>query len=191
VIQAVIVSSAVMVRLSTTKQAVGISVFLVATGWTYWMHYALVGSVNLTGAQDWRQAVAVGRSVAARTQGPVVVLFRSGFVEEDLVTLGQAPEATRSPLRSPGQLPQAWHVKSLSRTWEHPSRDGYFRAAIGPEVEQAQTVIVLSAQGPRSLCGTYADCVRGWIEHSSNAEWSVRAYPHIRGVDMFVLERMK
>jgi hypothetical protein len=92
-----------------------------------------------------------------------LILFRSGFVEEDFIPLGSPPRGVFAPLRSPGRPPFPVAAVPLNFRWVHPERDAYFARVIAPKVEQSSGFFVIGARGDATV-GNYMDKVVAWVE---------------------------
>jgi len=113
--------------------------------------------------------------LTGRLQGasePPLVLFRSGFVEEDVPPIGSPGAVTLAPLRSPGREPFAWPVTSLTFRWDNPARPAYFEAVIAPAIEGRSRFFVLSPTfSPEPM--TYVDQLMRWVEETWPGRFSV------------------
>jgi hypothetical protein len=98
-----------------------------------------------------------------------VVLYRSGFVEDDTTPLGHPVAATRAPLRSPGTAPFPAAVQPLTFRWHHDRRPAYFASTIAPLMASSPRVHVLAATFVTSG-RPYVDLLLEWVE----TEWPGR-----------------
>ena len=173
-------------RLTRRDQLLSALVFLTITATSLTRTLSATGTFSGLGVEDWRGAVATARAEIA-THRLQLVLYRSGFVEEDLPQPGSAHPATRAPLRSPGERPLDAEVVSLTHRWSGPGRESYFdRVVRGRLLDHAGLVII--SQRTRDVDGNYADNLLQWVASQSEAPLSVRSLPH-RGVDVVVVTR--
>ena len=113
----IIVPAAVVTGVRTSSLrgndlVVALGAFCLITAGTHAKTFLSTGSASGIGVEDWRSATTALRQ---RTAGvPLLVLYRSGFVEEDAEPLGSASPATLAPMRSPGEGRPAWDVLSLT-----------------------------------------------------------------------------
>jgi hypothetical protein len=142
--------------------------FAIITGTTLTATKRATGTFSGIGYDDWRGAVAELSTRLRGVQDPLV-LFRSGFVEEDVPPLGSPSAATLAPLRSPGHDAFDWPATSLTFRWSNPWREEYFERTLFPEVQRSSRFFVLSA---RSATGPdiYADEFVQWVEE----KWPAR-----------------
>ena len=147
-------------------------VFAVATGAVLQSTKEGRGSFSGNGYQDWRTAVD---DLSARIGHgrEALVLFRSGFVEEDLIPLGNPPPAVFAPLRSPGRGPFETAVVPLNFRWAHPDRGEYFDRVIAPRVERSTGFFVIGARGDATV-GNYMTKVVEWVHSRWPARYRVR-----------------
>ena len=151
-------------------------VFAVATGAVFQWTKEARGSFSEMGYQNWRTAVDDLRARIGH-QRNALVLFRSGFVEEDFVPLGSPPPGVLAPLRSPGRPPFPTAVVPLNFRWAHPLRDTYFNTVIAPKVDEASVFFVIGARGDATV-GNYMTKVVEWVQSRWPGRHRVRRTPY-------------
>jgi len=116
----------------------------------------------------WREAVEVLDDQLQRDPGPV--LFRSGFVEEDLHMSGRTIPVSRAPLRSPGCAAPAWNsIIPLTFRWKAPQRAAYFDAMVAPAVRDVRVFYILCRRGL-----SYRERLLRWAQEECGGPWDVR-----------------
>ena len=146
------------------------------------------GMVNALGAEAARFWARWG--FAASRDHPLV-LFRSGFVEEDVPPVGRPGEVTMAPLRSPGRPLFEWPVTSLTFRWDNPARQAYFDTVIAPAIEGRSRFFVLSPTFSAEPA-TYVDQFMRWVEDTWPGRFTVDALGYgsvALIVDVFALAR--
>ena len=163
----------ITVARSTATSAIAIlTIFVVMAGALFEGTRVVRGTFSGLGYQNWRGAVddlsaRIGRG------GPALVLFRSGFVEEDVIPLGGPPPAVFAPLRSPGRTPFGTTVVPLNFRWTHPSRHEYFNIVIAPKVDEASVFFAIGARGDASV-GNYMTEFVQWVHSRWPGRYGVR-----------------
>lgn len=150
---------------------------LLALGWAW----RLSGTLTLVNVQDWRGAVDVTDHVVGAFPN-AVVLYRSGFVEQDVAPLGQIRSADLSPLRSPGRKLVRANIVPLTFRWEVPGRASYFEGIRGRIVRPGETLIYLS---PIAGGQSYLSNFRAWLRMVA-PDARIEDF-HVRGVYLSVI----
>ena len=171
-IPAVVFVGIAVSRATPTSAIAVLVVFAVATATVFQDARATSGTFSGLGYQDWRAAVddlsgRIGR------EGNASVLFRSGFVEEDVIPLGTPPAAVFAPLRSPGRAPLPATVFPLTFRWTHPARQDYFDQVIAPAVERQSRFFVIGAKADFAV-GNYMTKLVEWTESRWPAKYRIR-----------------
>jgi len=156
VVPALLFVAGTLARASTEKVVVVVTVFAIMTAMSLQVTKKQLGTFSGMGFENWRGAVS-DLSGRIRSEPEPLVFFRSGFVEEDIVPLGNPPPVSRAPLRSPGAKPFAAAVIPLSFRWGHPLRERYFQERIVPAISSASHFFVL---GPKD---DYMEGVDEWV----------------------------
>ena len=183
-VPAILLASTAFARLPLAPAVVALVWFGVLSGLTFIHTKAIVGTYSGNGVHDWRGAVSALSKRLERTPD-ALVLFRSGFVEEDSLPLGSPPAATLAPLRSPGDNVPRWTVKSLTFSWNNPAREGYFEQDLKPVLAQANTFLVLGARygsGKR-----YLDELVGWVQRTWPGRYQC-SRDQFRGVEVLAFQ---
>jgi hypothetical protein len=184
-VAAVVLAARCASRLARAETRLAALAFVAITLSAYVRTWNATGSFSGLGVEDWRQTVASATSMA-REPG-TVVLFRSGFVEEDLLPLGVPHAATRSPLRSPGAQPFPTLPVSLTHSWSVAGRRGYFENAVRPRLIDATRVLVI-AQRATEPEGRYIDNVVAWCLGVYGPGANAIPLPGGRGVDAVLIQ---
>jgi hypothetical protein len=158
---ALLLCGTTLVRLRAGEAVAALLGFAILTGGGLLSTKLASGSLTGAGFDDWRGAVTELRGRVAGENSPVI-LYRSGFVEEDAVPLGRPTAATRAPLRSPGQPAFPAAVRPLTFRWSHPDRPEYFANAIAPVIAAAPRFFVLTARWSSSGL-PYPEQLSSWI----------------------------
>jgi hypothetical protein len=187
----IIVPAAVVagVRASSLRGSdlvVALGAFGAITAGTHVKTFLSTGSASGIGVEDWRSATTALRQRAAGV--PLLVLYRSGFVEEDADPLGSASPATLAPMRSPGEGRPAWHVLSLTYRWDNPRREIYFTSVIAPAVANRSEFALLCQRAVESG-GSYTDRVMAWVNHAFPDMFTSERIGRARGVDVVLFRR--
>ncbi len=157
VIPAVLFVSVTVIRARPAEVRVAVlASFLVVTGALFMASKRATGSFSGGTFQDWRGAVA-DLATRIRDEREPLVLYRSGFVEEDVMPLGHPPPADFAPLRSPGRPSFPVEVVPLNFRWAHPYRDAYSSSASLPAWTQESRFYAIGT-------GSYMDGFVEWVE---------------------------
>ena len=126
----VLLAATALSRIRAGEAAAGLLGFAIITGGELAATKRSSGSFSGIGHDNWRGAVC---ELSQRLRGvsSPVVLYRSGFVEEDATPMGTPVAATLAPLRSPGRHAFEWQVTSLTYRWSHPRRAEDSRTGCG------------------------------------------------------------
>jgi uncharacterized membrane protein len=173
-------------RLGKPERVIAGVAFVTLTLASYGRTFLSTGSFSGVGVEDWRTATATVRQRLTGT-GRDLVLFRSGFVEEDLPPLGDPHPATRSPLRGPGQDPLPASIVSLTYSWSAPGRLVYFATVVRPRLEASDRLILL-AQRANDIDGSYTDNVATWAR-AVYGKATIETVSDARGIDVRVVTR--
>ena len=171
-IPAVVLVGTTIARTNTESVIAILVVFAVASGAVYQRTKVTRGSFSGIGYQNWRTAVD-DLSARIDRDPTALVLFRSGYVEEDFVPLGTPPPGVFAPLRSPGRPPFPTMVVPLNFRWAHPAREEYFAQVIAPKVEHASHFFVIGARADATV-GNYMTRVAAWVDSQWPAKYRVR-----------------
>lgn len=147
-----------------------------------WIMKESTGSVTGLSREDWRHAVAVLEEEIGRDRS-ALVLFRSGFVEEERQLLGFSIPATLAPLRSPGREVPDWDIVPLSYWWDTAERSAYFDSVVSLRLEDRNEFYFLG------LDGGYMAALIEWV----NGAWPgvfAHSQQHFGGVGLIHFRRM-
>ena len=140
--------------------------------WTYWgvsvvaffgTMLFLVGSFSKAGRQDWRGAVAAVEEML-RNQPEALVLFRSGFVEDDGRTSGFVTSGTQSPLRSPGKKTPGWERVALPFRWSAPRNGEFYALEVEPRLRSRDIFYFFGVDAFYEVTGDYPLHLHEWVE---------------------------
>lgn len=164
-----LLAAAALARLRRGEAVAALVGFAILAGGNLAVVKRLTGTFSGIGFEEWRGAVG---ELSERLRGvrDPLVLFRSGFVEEDAPPLGSPAAATLAPLRSPGRGPFAWQTRSLTYRWDNSRREQYFERTLLPEVRGSSRFFVLSSRvgvEPEN----YPDEFVQWVEEKCPAEF--------------------
>ena len=167
VIPAVLFVSVTVNRARTGEVRVAIlASFLVVTGALFMASKTATGSFSGSTFQDWRGAIA-NLTTRIRDEREPLVLYRSGFVEEDAMPLGHPPPADFAPLRSPGRPAFPVEVVPLNFRWAHPHRSAYFEQRLTPRVDSKSRFYAIGT-------GSYMDGFVEWVESQWPGRYRLR-----------------
>ena len=142
-----------------------LSYWLLFTGMAFAMNFRAYETFSTTGFQNWRQASACLDILARRDNNPAI-LFRSGFVEEDLRTKGGVPPSVvLAPLYGTGALSNTSNMIPLTYSWLIPGNLEYMSRAVEPALREVSVFYFLScANCFNQATGKYPDLFRAWVE---------------------------
>ncbi len=166
----VLLAGTAMTRLRGAELAASVFLFASASTIAFGATKASTGSFSGLGYEDWREAT---RALAS---GPcasdTVVFYRSGFVEQDLQSMGSVPGVNLAPLRSPGHMPPRCLVTSLTYRWNSPTRHQYFERHVVPLLAASKTFVLFGLmEGPEGR--PYSQAFADWVEDRWPGEWLV------------------
>jgi len=168
VIPVAILGGTAVARLPRRERAAPVVCFVGLTAYAYGSAFITVGTFSGAGPEDWRRTVAAMRK-AAGDDRETLVLYRSGFVEQDAAP-AVLKDVDRAPLRSPGQSTPNWTVVPLTYRWSAPRRAEYFKAVVGHAVRIADRFYLLALPFAEPGVGSYSVLVERWVA----AEWPGR-----------------
>lgn len=124
--------------------------------------HQVYGTFSGAGYQHWREAVEALEQDRARFPGSVV-LYRSGFVEDDMTPFGRGAPHTRSPLRSPGRRAPSFDPVVLPFHWSNPALPDYLEREVSPRLASADVVYFIGPPFAEPAEGEYVDSLRRWV----------------------------
>lgn len=144
------------------------------TGWLAWgglsalfmfASYNTMGSFTGVNIQNWRGAVT---SLVHELQAAPdsLVLFRSGFVEDDLRLQGvEVTPAVWAPLRTPGRAAPQLNAVPLNFRWSSEGRHAYYANIVKPAIAERDVFYYLSCDSPAD----YKENFQDWLEDEIGA----------------------
>ena len=163
-VPAALVATGALRSIPRSILGIPLAYWLVFISVSFLMEFKTHGSFSGVGFQDWRYAVRCVKNLV-RDDPKAVVLYRSGFVEEDDRVQGENPlPVTLSPLLSPGKQPVSWNLIPLTYSWSKPGRDKYFSKTVEPAVRDASVFYFLTcAHCFNETTGNYPESLLTWI----------------------------
>ena len=197
VIPAILLASAALARLPRYLASMPLAYWLLFVGICFTIDFRVYGSLSGAGFQDWRNAVTCLDNLV-RSEPKTLVLYRSGFVQEDDLIKGKITPAALSPLRSPGHQPVSWNLIELTYSWIKPGREGYFERTVEPAIRTAPVFYFLTCGGCfNQLTGQYSEALIAWVEENFPGRFqrefiqAGRGITLIRFVDRFAVTSPK
>jgi hypothetical protein len=133
-------------------------------GTSFLIDFRVHGSFSGVGFQNWQNAVTC-LDKFVRREPQTLVLYRSGFVEEDGLINGPITPAALSPLRSPGRQEVSWKLIELPYSWDKPGRENYFTRVVEPAIRSTSVFYFLTCAGCfNRMTGQYAEALPAWVE---------------------------
>jgi hypothetical protein len=151
--------------------------WLVLLGAFFSSRFAGAGSFNGIGGETWREAVATLRAETAGEERPLV-LYRSGFMDDDLHLEGRHDEATRAPLTSPGEQAPPWEILGLTHSWGREGHERFLEEQVLGAVRGRRHVYLL-VKG-----GGYAERLEAWLGQRLSVTREEIPAPGVRGVTL-------
>ncbi len=139
--------------------------------WAYWgvsvavtfgTTFFLLGSFSKVGLQDWRGGVAALEKTL-HDQPEALILFRSGFVEDDGRTTGSVSAATESPLRGPGRTNPTWERITLPFRWCAPHNEEFYAREVEPRLQSRKVFYFFGVNAFYEVTGDYPRELHDWI----------------------------
>ena len=172
-IPAALFVSVALVRARAGELTIAVfAMFAATTGASLMVSKMATGSFSGITVEDWRGAVA-DLTTRIRDEREPLVLYRSGFVEDDVMPLGDPPPTVFAPLRSPGRQSFPVEVVPLNFRWAHPLRDAYFERRIAPRVGATSHFYVIGSAGDASI-GSYMNGFVEWLESHWPGRYNMR-----------------
>jgi hypothetical protein len=186
IVPAAVLAGAAASKLRPKDLSVAVGAFVLITTAACVRTFVQTGSASGTGVEDWRSATM---ALLKQSGDPhLLVLYRSGFVEEDDTPLGSASPATRAAVRSPGRERPPWDLLSLTYRWGNPRRDEYFAEVIAPAIATRKEFALLSQHAVEAK-GSYADHVIAWVNRTFHEQFTAEFVGKARGVDVVLFRR--
>jgi hypothetical protein len=184
VIPAALLASIGLVQLPLYLASVPLAYWLLFIGGSFIIDFNVNGSFSGVGIQDWRKAVTCLNTLVSSEPG-TLVLYRSGFVEEDNLINGQLSTVTLAPLRSPGRQPVTWNLVELTYSWDKPRRDSYFAQVVEPAIHRTESFYYVTCTGCfNKTTGQYTDGVLSWVEERFPGRFQTESIPAGRGITL-------
>lgn len=151
---------------------------------SFLINLSAYGSFSRAGSQDWRKAVHCLDEII-RKEPQTIVLYRSGFVEEDGLMRGKVNSADMAPLRSPAHLPVAWNLIPLTYSWGQSSREDYFGKVVEIALDSAAVAYFLTcARCFNSATGHYAEEFTKWIDQKFHGSFQQSRIVGVQGITL-------
>jgi len=124
--------------------------------------HQVFGSFSGAGFQPWREMVAaLSEQLTVDPDAPV--LFRSGFVEDDLPPLSEPAPMSLAPLRSPGHPSVHMNIVPLPFRWSNPHLDEYLDGYVRPRLTGRREFFFLGPPTREPTIGTFAENLQRWV----------------------------
>jgi hypothetical protein len=164
---------------------VPLAYWLLFIGVSFAMTFKAYGSFSQTGFQDWRNAVGCLQDLV-RDEPGAIVLYRSGFVEEDdRVKDARPSQATLSPLLSHGIQPVYWNLIPLTYSWSKAGREDYFSRGVEPALRNAPVFYFLTcAHCFNEATGDYPESLLAWIDKQFPRQFASEQIQAGRGITL-------
>jgi hypothetical protein len=161
-VPASVLTGALTAMAPTTVAAVACLGFLAVSASDLRDRHRVYGSFSGVGYQHWREAVE-SLEDQVRREPSAIVLYRSGFIEDDLPPIGRATSFTRSPLRSPGRSAPRFSLVVLPFRWSNPALPEHLNKEVAPRLASADTFYFIGPPFREPATGEYVDSLRGWV----------------------------
>jgi uncharacterized membrane protein len=184
-IPAVLIATVALQSIPRKFFIVPLAYWLIFIGVAFAMNFKAYGSFSRAGFQDWRYAAACLQNLL-RDEPGALVLYRSGFVEEDDRVNDATPSAaTSSPLRSPGTQPASLNLIPLTYTWSKPGREGYFSRTVEPALRNVSVFYFLTcAYCFNEATGDYPASLLAWIDERFPGQFAFEPIEAGRGITL-------
>ena len=189
-VPAVLIATIALQAVPRKILVVPMAYWLIFIGVSFAMNFKAYGTFSRTGFQDWRYAVGCLRNLV-RNEPEAVVLYRSGFVEEDDRVNDVKPStATFSPLLSPGTQPFSWNLIPLTYSWSKPGREEYFSRTVEPALRSAPVFYFLTcAHCFNEATGDYPESLLAWTEERFHRQFVSESLHAGRGITLIRFAR--
>jgi hypothetical protein len=161
IIPIIILAAGALTKLPSQLNIAPMLYWLSFIGALFLFNFSNYGAFSRAGFQDWKTAVScldqfVGRDPEA------IVLYRSGFVEEDEFGGEKISTAVLAPLRS---LTQEAKLIGLTYSWDKSWREDYFTRVVEPVIDRAPIFYFLTCAGCfNQATGQYTENLTAWVE---------------------------
>ena len=193
VVPAALLASRSLVRLPRYSGSVTLLYWLIFVGTSFIIDFRVYGSFSRVGFQDWQNAVTCLDKFIHR-EPRALVLYRSGFVQEDDLINEQRTPAALSPLRSPGRQPVSWNLIELTYSWAKPGREDYFVRTVEPAIHGTPVFYFVTCAGCfNQLTGQYSEALVAWVEEKFPGRFQRESIQAGRGITLirFVSESLE
>jgi Dolichyl-phosphate-mannose-protein mannosyltransferase len=184
IIPTVVLAAAAYVRLPRylTIGPLLYCVFFVGAYFSF--NFAAFGSFSRAGFQDWKEAVYCLDQLVHQ-EPEALVLYRSGFVEEDQRIDGKISSVIFAPLRNSAVRPVRWNLIVLNYSWNKSWRREYFARVVEPAISRAKGFYFLTCAGCfNDATGKYPEELAAWIEESFQGRFQKRLINAARGITL-------
>ena len=182
VIPIVILAAAALPRLPEHLTIAPLLFWLLFIGALFLINFTSYGAFSRAGFQDWKTAVACLDQFVHRDP-EAIVLYRSGFVEEDQFRREKISTAVLAPLRS--LTFKEVNLIGLTYSWDKSWREDYFTQVVEPAVDRAAIVYFLTcARCFNQATGQYPENLTAWVELKFPGKFQRTALQVGRGITL-------
>jgi hypothetical protein len=143
--------------------------------------HQVIGSFSGAGFQQWREAVD-DLAASLRVHPDAPVLYRSGFVEDDLPPLNELAPMSLAPLRSPGRVAPQLRIVPLPFRWSNPERERYFDTEIAPQLAHAPLFFFLGPPMTEQSVGSYSENLAAYVRSRWPNRFHISTVGTLRGL---------
>jgi Dolichyl-phosphate-mannose-protein mannosyltransferase len=145
------------------------------------MNHRVIDSFSGAGFQQWREAVDdLATEIRAHPDAPV--LYRSGFVEDDLPPLSEPAPMSLAPLRSPGHQAPRLRILLMPFRWSNPQRMEYMDAEIAPQLSQTRQFFFVGPPITEPDAGSFTENLQAFVRTRWPNRFRVSTVSSLRGL---------
>lgn len=164
-VPAVIIAAIAFAWMPRKIVVISLTYWLLFTGMAFALNFRAYKTFSTAGFQDWRKATTCLVKLTQRDHNPLI-LFRSGFVEEDLRTRRESPPSVVfAPLYGTASASKPSNLIPLTYSWLIPGNLEYMFEAVEPNLRAISIFYFLScANCFNQATGKYPVLFRDWVE---------------------------
>jgi hypothetical protein len=162
IIPIVILAAAALPKLPAHLNIAPMLYWLSFIGALFLINFTSYGAFSRAGFQDWKTAVSC-LDQFVRRDPEAIVLYRSGFVEEDEFRREKISTAVVAPVKT--LTLQEARLIGLTYSWDKSWREDYFTRVVEPAIDRAHVFYFLTCAGCfNQATGQYPENLTAWVE---------------------------
>ena len=185
----IILAAAALPKLPAHLTVAPMLYWLLFIGAVFLINFTSYGAFSGAGFQDWKTAVSCLNQFVHRDP-EAIVLYRSGYVEEDEFRREKISAAVMVPVRA--LTLQEGRLIGLTYSWDKPWREDYFARVVEPAIDRVPVFYFLTCgRCFNQATGQYPEKLTAWVEEKFPGKFQRTVVEAGRGITLlqFVNEK--